>query len=133
MALARIYTGDDARCHIEDLDPNMLDLPVNRDGLPPEVRDVQRSAVMPAMDFRFVRYPDGWFYGMHVGTHRDYVVILSGGQLEVGTGDGTVRRFGVGDFLLYEDLTGEGHTSRAVGDLVFARVRFPNQDAGDPG
>jgi len=30
-------------------------------------------------------------------------------------GDGTVRRFGPGDAVLFEDLTGQGHTSRTVG------------------
>ena len=40
---------------------------------------------------------------------------MSGGQMEVGIGDGTVRRFGAGDAVLFEDLTGQGHTSRSVG------------------
>jgi hypothetical protein len=40
---------------------------------------------------------------------------LSGGHMEVVTGDGTTRRFGPGDVVLFEDLTGQGHTSRSVG------------------
>ena len=35
--------------------------------------------------------------------------------LEVGIGDGTTRGFGAGDAVLFEDLTGQGHTSRSVG------------------
>ena len=38
-----------------------------------------------------------------------------GGQMEVVIGDGTTRRFGPGDAVLFEDLTGQGHTSRSVG------------------
>jgi hypothetical protein len=30
-------------------------------------------------------------------------------------GDGTTRRFGPGDAVLFEDLTGQGHTSWSVG------------------
>jgi len=30
-------------------------------------------------------------------------------------GGGTTRRFGPGDAVLFEDLTGQGHTSRSVG------------------
>jgi len=40
---------------------------------------------------------------------------LSGGQMEVVIGDGTTRRFGPGDAVLFEDLTGQGHTSRSFG------------------
>ncbi len=36
-------------------------------------------------------------------------------QMEVVIGDGTTRRFGPGDAVLFEDLTGQGHTSRSVG------------------
>jgi len=35
--------------------------------------------------------------------------------MEVVIGDGTTRRFGPGDAVLFEDLTGQGHTSRSVG------------------
>jgi len=31
-------------------------------------------------------------------------------------GDGTVTRLGPGDVLLAEDLTGQGHITRVVGD-----------------
>ena len=36
------------------------------------------------------------------------------GSVEIETGDGTKRRFGVGDVLLADDTTGEGHISRGV-------------------
>ena len=35
--------------------------------------------------------------------------------MEVVIGDGRTRRFGPGDAVLFEDLTGQGHTSRSVG------------------
>jgi hypothetical protein len=31
-------------------------------------------------------------------------------------GDGTIKRIGPGDVLLAEDLTGQGHITRVVGD-----------------
>ena len=43
--------------------------------------------------------------------------------MEVGIGDGTVRSFGPGDAVLFEDLTGQGHTARTVGgDRLSASV-----------
>jgi hypothetical protein len=45
---------------------------------------------------------------------RQYVIVVSG-QLEIGLGDGTLRRFGPGDARLVEDTTGQGHTTRYLG------------------
>ncbi len=44
-----------------------------------------------------------------------YFVYLSGEQ-EITTADNVTRRFGPGDILLVEDLTGKGHKSKAVGN-----------------
>ena len=38
------------------------------------------------------------------------------------TSDGETRRFSPGDVLLCDDLTGKGHVTRAVTDLVAAFV-----------
>ena len=38
------------------------------------------------------------------------------GEVEIGLGDGTVRRFGPCHVTLAEDLTGQGHTTRVVGN-----------------
>jgi hypothetical protein len=35
--------------------------------------------------------------------------------MEIGIGDGTKRRFGPGDVVLADDLTGRGHTTRSLG------------------
>ena len=43
--------------------------------------------------------------------------------MEVGIGDGTVRRFGPGDVVLFdEDLIGQRHTSRTVGGDRLAAI-----------
>ena len=63
----------------------------------------------------FTRSPNGRFSDWHNAPRRQYAIFLSGGQMEVVIGDGTTRRFGPGDAVLFEDLTGQGHTSRSVG------------------
>ena len=35
-------------------------------------------------------------------------------RVEIECGDGTTRRFGVGDVLLADDTTGQGHISREI-------------------
>jgi hypothetical protein len=76
---------------------------------------VERSIEQAASSLTFTRSPDGRFSDWHTAPRRQYAIFLSGGQMEVVLGDGTTRRFGPGDAVLFEDLTGQGHTSRSVG------------------
>lgn len=101
MAFVRCYTGNDGQSHFEDLDP-----------LP---SDIEESVSLAAANIFFTRRPDGRFEDWHNAPRRQYVIFLSGGQMEVVVGDGTKRLFGAGDAVLFEDLTGQGHTSRSVG------------------
>ena len=110
--IARIYTGPDNKTHLEEL------------RLPPE--DVDISALQTAAGILFRRFPAGTFMDWHNAPRRQYIITLEG-QVEIGLGDGSVRRFGPGDVLLAEDLTGQGHTTRVIGDgpRLAAMVRLP--------
>ena len=91
MAFVRCYTGTDGQSHFEDLDL-----------LPP---DMERSIDQAASSITFTRSPNGRFSDWHNAPRRQYAIFLSGGQMEVVIGDGTTRRFGPGDAVLFEDLT----------------------------
>jgi hypothetical protein len=54
-----------------------------------------------------------------------YVIILAG-QVACKIGDGTVQQLGPGDVMIEEDLTGQGHSNRVVGDqpVLVAFVRM---------
>jgi hypothetical protein len=52
-------------------------------------------------------------------------VITLAGQVEIGIGDGTVRRFGAGDVMLADDLTGRGHTTRVVSSEPRITITVP--------
>ena len=109
MAFVRVYTGTDGQSHFEDLD------------LLPST--VERSATQSTTNVTFARSSNGTFHDFHNAPRRQYAIYMSGGQMEVGLGDGTVRSFGPGDAVLFEDLTGQGHTSRTVGgDRLSASV-----------
>ena len=82
------------------------------DPLPPAI---ERSIELAASSITFTRSPNGRFSDWHNAPRRQYAIFLSGGQMEVAIGGGTTRRFGPGDAVLFEDLTGQGHTSRSVG------------------
>ena len=102
--IVRLYAGEDGQSHFED-----LTLPLEEDG------SRERTALYETAGLRFARYPVGHFVDWHHPPRRQHVFILAG-QIEMGVGDGTVRRFGPGDVVIDEALTGQGHTAGVVGD-----------------
>ncbi len=98
--LVRIYTGDDAQSHFEDL------------GLPDP--DVQRIITKSGEDLVFRRSPADRPAEWHNPTRRQYLIVVSG-NMEVSVADGSIRQFQPGDILLAEDMTGQGHLTKTVG------------------
>ncbi len=90
----RIYSGDDGKSHFEEMK------------LPQGALNLDAAAGV-----RFARMEPHYFYDFHVSPRRQYLITVSG-YIDQGTGDGTVRRFGPGDVMLEDDLTGQGHTAR---------------------
>jgi len=99
MSMNRLYTGADGQSHLEELDPDTH----------PSLTTLQATK---GVVFRST--PAGHFHDWHNAPRRQYVITLEG-EVEIGLGDGTVRRFGAGHVTLAEDLTGRGHTTRVVG------------------
>ena len=103
MRVTRLYTGADQQSHFEDFDIDMDD-----HGL------IGHLSARHAVKSLIFRHTDSNYdYSWHNAPERQYIVILEGG-LDVEIGDGTRRVFGAGDILLAEDVTGQGHISRAV-------------------
>jgi quercetin dioxygenase-like cupin family protein len=59
--------------------------------------------------------PAGYFGDWHTAIRKQFLFHLSGIS-EIVVSDGETRRFGPGDIVLVEDITGKGHTARSVGD-----------------
>ena len=97
--IIRLYTGEDGQSHFEE-----LNIPSG---------EVETVALKAGADLTFLLAPEGHFHDWHIAPRRQFVILLAG-QMEIVIGDGTVRRLGPGDVLLAEDLTGRGHTSRAL-------------------
>jgi quercetin dioxygenase-like cupin family protein len=63
--------------------------------------------------------------GTEVPAHnapQPYICIVLSGEGEVVTSDGDARRYGPGQILFCDDLTGKGHVTRAITDMVAAFV-----------
>jgi quercetin dioxygenase-like cupin family protein len=110
--IIRNYTGEDGKSHFEDIP---LSFDAHTDGR-------ERTALQGAQGVRFARWPAGFFLDWHNAPRRQYVIILSG-QVEVGVEEET-KLLKAGDVALEEDLTGQGHTARIVGDqpLLYAVI-----------
>ena len=112
MPIARLYSGDDGQSHIEEMDLESH----------PELASLQSTT---SIVFRTVE--PGYFVDWHTAHRRQFVITLSG-EVEIGLGDGTAHRFGPGQAMLAEDLTGQGHTTRAVGDAPRVTATVPLAD-----
>jgi hypothetical protein len=67
-------------------------------------------------------------YDWHPTPARQFILMMSG-EIEVEVGDGTVRRFAVGDALFLEDTSPPGHRTRNIGEVprysVFIQTESP--------
>jgi len=106
MQVTRIFTGADGESHFEDLDIPLKDLgPIGA-----------MSELIEATGVVFRETGPDYDLDWHNAPRRQFVLMLSGGGVEIEVGDGSKRRLGPGDILLAEDTTGRGHISRAVDD-----------------
>jgi hypothetical protein len=115
MKIVRLYTGPDNESHFEE-----VEIELNPTG------HMHASALQPTQGIIFRSAPPDHLSDYHPVPKRQYVITLSG-QVEIETGDGTIRRFGPGDVMLAEDTTGRGHITRVIGgqprDYVFIPLK----------
>jgi len=116
MLITRVYSGDDGQSHFEDLD--ITDHP-----------DLDSLTKVTSIRFRIGE--PGNFSDWHRESRRNYIITLSG-EGELGLGDGTSCRFGPGQVMLVEDLTGQGHTTRVTSTEPRITIAIPleNQTPG---
>ena len=100
MGIFRLYTGDDGKSRIEEL--NLADNP-------------ELNAAIQTQNIFFREWAPGHFIDWHPAPRRQYIISLSG-KVDVGLEDGTTQRFLPGDARLVEDTTGKGHTTLVPGD-----------------
>ena len=109
----RVYSGANGQSHIAEVPLAMQPF------LDTEGAYGEGTATQSATGITFRVSPPGYVLGWHCAPRRQYSISLSG-TAEIEVGDGTVARIGPGDVVLAEDLTGQGHITRVVGE----RPRF---------
>jgi hypothetical protein len=104
IKVTRLYTGPDGKTKVEE-----FQIPLS-----PRDRgsDVSGSAALTSLQVR--RTNQNYYLDWHPASRRQLVVTLSG-ESEIELEGGRKIRLGPGNILLAEDITGQGHISRAVG------------------
>jgi len=120
--MVRVYTGDDGRSRLEEVSFSLQPF-VDTEGAYGEGTPLQRAT---GITFRVA--PPGYVLNWHCAPRRQYTITLSG-QAEIEVGDGTVKRIGPGDVILAEDLSGQGHITRVVGNQPRFSAVVPLADA----
>jgi hypothetical protein len=105
----RVYSGADGKSHIVEM-PLAMQPFTDTEGA-----HGQTTAMQSTKGIAFRVSPPGYVLDWHCAPRRQYSISLSG-SAEIEVGDGTVARVGPGDVVLAEDLTGQGHVTRVVGD-----------------
>ena len=105
----RVYSGSDGKSHLEEVKLDMKPF-VDTEGA-----HGQSAPSQPAVSITFRVSQPGYVLNWHCAPRRQYSIALAG-QAEIEVGDGTVARIGPGDAVLAEDLTGQGHITRVVGN-----------------
>ena len=104
MKIERIFTGADNQSHFETVD--LQEVSDNAGGM--------FTALQSATGIMFNSWQVGRVADWHPAPRRQYLVVLSG-RVEFEVGDGTKRQFGLGEVILAEDITGQGHITRVIG------------------
>ena len=104
MSVTRLYSGNDGQAHFEDIE------------VPEGEGAVYTIQIKPGTNLTIYRRKERE-RDFHIIPYPDFLLVLSG-RFVCSVGDGTTRTLDPGDLLLAEDLTGQGHTSKYIGDFV---------------
>ena len=115
MKIVRLYTGNDLKSHFEDIE-------LNFGGNQPMLTTEPRAATSA-----FSLRPPGLFLDRHPAPRRQFLVSLSG-SWEIEASNGARRIFKTGDIMLANDTSGEGHTSRVLGNEPHIFMTVPLAD-----
>ena len=105
--VTRLFTGADGQSHAEDTVIAWR---------PARLRaELNESESVKVTGAQFLRWPRGFVWAGHPASKRQYVIIISG-RGEVDVVGGKKVQLAPGRVLLAQDVTGQGHTTRSLGE-----------------
>jgi mannose-6-phosphate isomerase-like protein (cupin superfamily) len=121
MKYIRIFSDEEGESHFDDVEVQQ-ELVEFAPPAPP----VLLSQFIPARQFTFLTFPQGWQGDWHPAPARQFFFLLSG-NLEGTVSDSEKRIIGPGCIVLLEDTAGKGHLTRVVGseDVSAIVIQLP--------
>jgi quercetin dioxygenase-like cupin family protein len=117
MKITRVYADEQGETHL-----GVLELPRHDAALGPPPNPVGRMTErIPVSSLVTFSAPAGTGATWH-NAPQPYVCIVLSGEGEVVVSDGMTLRVGPGELILFDDVTGKGHITRAVTDLHVALI-----------
>jgi quercetin dioxygenase-like cupin family protein len=104
-----LYTGPDGQAYVKNIEVAAR---------PNGVVDLQ-----PNSGIEIHRTQPGFSVGWHVETRRQYVITLSGGEIDIAGGKKIILK--PGSILLVENTTGKGHKTRVLGNQPWVALWVP--------
>jgi quercetin dioxygenase-like cupin family protein len=117
MKFPLIHTDEQGETHFGFKDIQDREFAV---GPPPNPMG-QMSNLGAVITMSVISFPAGTEAPAH-NAPQPYIVIVLSGEAEVVTSDSEARRFHPGEVLFCNDLTGKGHVTRAITDMILAFV-----------
>jgi len=115
MKFQAIRSDGDGESHFET-----VEIPAHEVPFGPPPNPVGTRADFGAVENMFAfAVPEGTSVPAH-NAPQPYIAIILSGATEMTASDGAVQRFGPGDVIFCDDLTGKGHETRALLDTVVA-------------
>ncbi len=112
MKFIRLFTGKDEQSHFSDFEPEFFTVEYGKLTHPINVN----SIIFGDINIEEVTW--------HNTPCKQYIIMLQG-AMEIEVGDGTKEIFYEGDVLLAEDITGQGHITRAASEVTRRYLTIP--------
>lgn len=107
MRIHNLYVDDKGQSHFRDIEVEWAE----------NTRGGQLSKRLPATGIIFRKVPPTYDLDWHPAPRRQYIINLDAG-VEITAGDGEKRVIAAGEVILVEDVTGQGHKSKAISEQM---------------
>jgi len=120
MEYLRIFSDSEGCSHFET-----LKIPLESTNYAPPAPLLSTSSPEPAKSVVFLELPVGWHGDWHPTPVRQWLMLMTG-ECEYEAGDGKRCLRKAGDIVMLDDVMGEGHRTKVIGDgaMRIAAVHF---------
>lgn len=106
----RIFADDDGYSHFET-----KRIGLEAKNYAPPAPPLNTSSLEAADSSTFLELPVGWYGDWHPTPVRQWLILMTGAcEFEAGNGERVTRK--AGDVVMLDDLTGNGHQTKVLGD-----------------